>query len=176
MERLTGGYRPYLLLSLLCLILYLPGLAAVPPLDRDESRFVQATRQMLETGDFIRIQFQHDMRAKKPVGAYWLQATSVSLFSDKDSREVWPYRLPSALSAWAAVLMTYAFGRHLLGRQPALLGRSLGLLYGLMQQQSALMAYVDVFRWTALLALFCAAAAWLFQKPKKHPPLPPGVH
>ena len=125
MERLTGGYRPYLLLSLLCLILYLPGLAAVPPLDRDESRFVQATRQMLETGDFIRIQFQHDMRAKKPVGAYWLQATSVSLFSDKDSREVWPYRLPSALSAWAAVLMTFAFGRYFFGRQPALLGAAL---------------------------------------------------
>jgi len=124
-ERLTGGYRPYFLLSLLCLILYWPGLAAVPPLDRDESRFVQATRQMLETGDFVRIQFQHDMRAKKPVGAYWLQAASVSLFSDPASRDVWPYRLPSALSAWAAVLMTFAFGRHLLGRQPALLGAAL---------------------------------------------------
>ncbi|TAN59489.1 MAG: glycosyltransferase family 39 protein [Magnetospirillum sp.] len=125
MERLTGGYRPYLLLSLLCLFLYLPGLASVPPLDRDESRFVQATRQMLETGDFIRIQFQQEMRAKKPVGAYWLQAASVSLLSDKASREVWPYRLPSALSAWAAVLMTFAFGRYFFGRQPALLGAAL---------------------------------------------------
>ena len=125
MERLTGGVRPYLLLSLLCLFLYLPGLASVPPLDRDESRFAQATRQMLETGDFIRIQFQKEMRAKKPVGAYWLQAASVSLFSDKASREIWPYRLPSALSAWAAVLMTFAFGRHLFGRGPALLGSAL---------------------------------------------------
>jgi hypothetical protein len=35
---------------------------------------------------------------------------------------------------------------------------SFGLLYGLMEQQSALMAYVDVFRWTALLAFFCAGA------------------
>jgi DHA2 family multidrug resistance protein len=33
------------------------------------------------------------------------------------------------------------------------------------EQQSALMAYVDVFRWTAVLAFFCAAAAWLFKKP-----------
>jgi DHA2 family multidrug resistance protein len=53
---------------------------------------------------------------------------------------------------------------------------SMGLIYGLMEQQSALMAYVDVFRWTALLAFFCAAAAWLFKKPEKHPPLPPDVH
>jgi len=51
-----------------------------------------------------------------------------------------------------------------------------GLMYGLMEQQSALMAYVDVFRWTALLAFFCAAAAWLFKKPTKHAVLPPGVH
>ncbi len=121
MDRLTGGLRPYLLLSLLCLILYLPGLAAVPPLDRDESRFIQATRQMLETGDYIRIQFQDDMRAKKPVGAYWLQAASVRLLSHPLSQAIWPYRLPAALSAWAAVLMTFAFGQSLLGRRPALL-------------------------------------------------------
>jgi DHA2 family multidrug resistance protein len=53
---------------------------------------------------------------------------------------------------------------------------SMGLVYGLMEQQSALMAYVDVFRWTALLAFFCAAAAWLFKKPAKHGAPPPGVH
>jgi len=53
---------------------------------------------------------------------------------------------------------------------------SMGLVYGLMQQQSALMAYTDVFRWTALLAFGCAAASWLFKKPVKHAELPPGVH
>jgi DHA2 family multidrug resistance protein len=51
-----------------------------------------------------------------------------------------------------------------------------GLIYGMMEQQAALMAYVDVFRWTALLAFFCAAAAWLFKKPDKHAKSPPGVH
>ena len=53
---------------------------------------------------------------------------------------------------------------------------SMGLVYGLMEQQSALLAYIDVFRWTAVLAVICAAAAWLFKKPEKHPPLPPGMH
>jgi MFS transporter, DHA2 family, multidrug resistance protein len=53
---------------------------------------------------------------------------------------------------------------------------SFGLLYGMMQQQSALKAYVDIFRWTALLAFFCAAAVWLFKKPVKHTAPPPGVH
>jgi len=53
---------------------------------------------------------------------------------------------------------------------------SFGLIYGLMQQQSALMAYVDVFRWTAVLAFFCACAVWLFKKPAKNVAPPPGVH
>ncbi len=152
MERLTGGIRPYLLLSLLSLFLYLPGLVALPPMDRDESRFIQATRQMLETGDFIRIQFQQEMRAKKPVGAYWLQAASVSLFSDKASREVWPYRLPSALSAWAAVIMTFAFGQYLFGRQVALLGAAL-LASSLMLVSEAHQAKTDA------IMLACTVAA-----------------
>jgi DHA2 family multidrug resistance protein len=53
---------------------------------------------------------------------------------------------------------------------------AMGLVYALMEQQSALMAYVDIFRWTALLAFFCAAATWMFKKPIKHGPLPPGAH
>ncbi|KAA6461306.1 DHA2 family efflux MFS transporter permease subunit [Acidobacteria bacterium AB60] len=44
-------------------------------------------------------------------------------------------------------------------------GGAMGLMYGRLLQQSALRAYVDVFRWTALLAFFCAAAVWLFKKP-----------
>ncbi len=64
---------------------------------------------------------------------------------------------------------------HQLGRAQGRPG-SMGLLYGMMQQQSALMAYVDVFRWTAVLAFFCAAAVWLFKKPIKHAAPPPGAH
>ena len=68
-----------------------------------------------------------------------------------------------------------AYLGHQLGPAQARPG-SFGLLYGLMEQQSALMAYVDVFRWTALLAFICAAAAWLFKKTASHAAPPPGVH
>jgi DHA2 family multidrug resistance protein len=53
---------------------------------------------------------------------------------------------------------------------------SYGLLYGMLQQQSALLSYIDVFRWTALLAFFCAACVWLFKKPPKNVAPPPGAH
>lgn len=120
-ESLGRGFRPYVLLTVLCAVLFGSGLAGMPPLDRDESRFMQATRQMLETGDFVRIRFQDEMRAKKPAGAYWLQAAAVRALSHPLSTQVWPYRLPGALACWAAVLMTFAFGRGIMGTRPALL-------------------------------------------------------
>src|SRR5439155_4652638 len=107
------GVRPYALLVGLCLFLYLPGISAIPPLDRDEARFAQATRQMLETGDFLRIRFQDEARNKKPAGIYWLQALSVSAFSSAEATAIWPYRLPSLLGGMAAVLLTFALGAAL---------------------------------------------------------------
>src|SRR5712672_1243074 len=114
-----SGARAYALLCLLCLILYAPGLAAIPPLDRDEARFAQATRQMLETGDFVRIRFQDEARNKKPIGIHWLQAAAVAAFSSPESTAIWPYRLPSALAATAAVLLTFGFGARLFGSKLA---------------------------------------------------------
>src|SRR5437588_4355675 len=104
------GPRPYLLLALLCLLLYAPGIASIPALDRDEARFAQATRQMLETGDLLRIRFQDEARNRKPAGIYWLQAGSVAVLSTPASTAIWPYRLPSLIGAGAAVLLTLGFG------------------------------------------------------------------
>jgi len=73
---------------------------------------------------------------------------------------------------------TAAMGHYLahhVGQAQARPG-SFGMLYGLMEQQSALMSYVDVFRWTALLAFFCAIASWLFKKPVKSAKAPAGMH
>ena len=42
------------------LIFILPGFYSLPPLDRDEARFAQASRQMLESGDYISIKFQEN--------------------------------------------------------------------------------------------------------------------
>jgi 4-amino-4-deoxy-L-arabinose transferase-like glycosyltransferase len=94
----------------LCLLLYLPGISTIPALDRDEARFAQATRQMLETGDFLRIRFQDEARNKKPAGIYWLQAASVALFSNAEATAIWPYRIPSLLGGTAAAVLTFAVG------------------------------------------------------------------
>ena len=80
-------------------LLVLVGHQNLAPIDRDEARFSQASRQMIQTGDFITIKFQDEYRAKKPAGIYWLQSTSASLFG-KD--EIANYRLPSLAGYLAA--------------------------------------------------------------------------
>src|SRR5262245_53368229 len=69
--------RATLFLVLFSLVVFLPGFFTIPPIDRDEARFAQATKQMVETGDFVDIRFQDDVRYKKPVGIYWMQAAAV---------------------------------------------------------------------------------------------------
>ncbi len=123
LHRLSRGWTPYALLILVSLALYLPGIAVVPPIDRDESRFAQASHQMLESGDYVRIKFQEESRAKKPVGIYWMQAASARLLDAEHS--IWAYRLPSLLGALAAVLLTFRFGQALVGRPAALIGAAL---------------------------------------------------
>jgi 4-amino-4-deoxy-L-arabinose transferase-like glycosyltransferase len=125
LARAIEGWRAYALLTLLSLALYLPGQAALPPTDRDEARFVQASRQMLESNDFLRIRFQDEPRNKKPAGIYWLQAASVDLLSTPASTAMWPYRLPSLLGALAAVLLTFGFGQGWIGREAAFVGAAL---------------------------------------------------
>ncbi|MCW5774353.1 MAG: glycosyltransferase family 39 protein [Rhodospirillaceae bacterium] len=119
------GYRPWIVLILLCAALYLPGLAALPATDRDESRFMQASRQMIETGDLVRIRFMDEARNKKPAGIHWLQSASVGVLSSTASGERWPYRLPSALGALAAVLLLFATGARLFDRRTGFLAAAL---------------------------------------------------
>ena len=117
----TPDWRAALGAVLFALLAGASGLFAAPPLDRDESRFVQATTQMLETGDYVRIRYQETERNKKPVGIHWLQAGSVAAFSDVETRAVWAYRLPSLVGAGLAGLGTYLAGCALFGRRAGLI-------------------------------------------------------
>jgi 4-amino-4-deoxy-L-arabinose transferase-like glycosyltransferase len=102
--------RPFAVLALLGLLLWLPGIVSLPALDRDESRFAQSSRQMVESGDPVDIRLGHVPRYKKPVGIYWLQAVSTDVAGQivyqGDDRHIWTYRLPSLLGAIAAGWLT----------------------------------------------------------------------
>jgi hypothetical protein len=121
----TSHRRACALLALACLALFLPGFFSLQPMDRDEPRFAQATKQMLETGDYVSIRFQDEARNKKPVGIYWMQSLAVTgaqaLGVDEPRARIWIYRLPSLAGAVAAVLLTYWAALAFMGRMGALL-------------------------------------------------------
>ncbi|MEO0511759.1 MAG: glycosyltransferase family 39 protein [Planctomycetota bacterium] len=119
----------------------MPGITSIPPLDRDESRFAQASRQMLESvalseaeraavpldlysGGLVVPKVIEKPRLNKPPLIYWLQAGSAWVFSlGEPLRDaVWMYRVPSVLSAWASVLLTWRIGLVLFDGRAALLG------------------------------------------------------
>ena len=77
-----------------CLIPFFMGLESIPPLDRDESRFVQSTYQMIETNDYINIKFLDEIRAKKPIGIYWAQSIFANIFGED---KISSYRYVSTL-------------------------------------------------------------------------------
>jgi len=101
------------LLFFVALALLAPGIASLPLTDRDEALYVQATHQMLETGDWIDIRFQDEPRYKKPVGIYWMQAAAAELSGYGKDAPLWVYRLPSLLGAVLVVLFTYGIGATL---------------------------------------------------------------
>ena len=100
-----------------------------------------------------------------------LRSSAAQIFTRPTSPAIFPH----PQRRWqqkSAIIATYL--GHRIGPAAARPG-SFGQLYGLMQQQAALLSYVDVFRLRTAVPLssFCAAATWLFKKPDKHAAPPP---
>ncbi len=144
--------HPRLFLVACCLALWLPGFFTLPPGDRDESRFAQATKQMNETGDYVEIFNGAVPRNKKPIGIYWLQAPFAALAGPDLANPIWPYRIPSLLGGLLAVLATYQAGLWLCLR-PGRAWLAAGMLAGCV----ALAAETHIAKTDAALL---AATAW----------------
>jgi 4-amino-4-deoxy-L-arabinose transferase-like glycosyltransferase len=130
LDRFIAGWRGPLLAALVALFAGLPVLMLLPPLDRDESRYAQATSQMLESGDYIDIRFQDDPRWKKPVGIYWMQAAAVAVTSSVENRDIQPYRIPSILGAMLAAAACAWAGAAMFGQRAGFLaGAMLGATF-----------------------------------------------
>ncbi len=121
LDRYIAGWRGPALAALIALFAGLPVLMLLPPLDRDESRYAQATSQMLESGDYVDIRYQDEPRWKKPVGIYWMQAVAVALTSKVENRDIAPYRIPSLLGAILAAAACAWAGAAMFGNRAGFL-------------------------------------------------------
>jgi 4-amino-4-deoxy-L-arabinose transferase-like glycosyltransferase len=101
----------YPLLFFGCLIFHVVGTWTLPLIDRDEPRFAEATREMIERGDYVVPYFNNRLRLDKPPLAYWAQVASYRLFGEND----FSARFPSAIAAALTVLVIFAWGRRVDG-------------------------------------------------------------
>jgi 4-amino-4-deoxy-L-arabinose transferase-like glycosyltransferase len=102
------------------LLAWLPGLFTLPPIDRDESRFAEASRAMIADQHFVVPYVGDEPRLNKPPLIYWLQITGVQAtggpgagLAEAGNNRIWAYRLPSVVGALLAVLLTWRLGRQL---------------------------------------------------------------
>lgn len=155
MTRLT--LRHYILVALSVFILFLPGRASLPPLDRDEPRYMEATAQMLHSGNYVDVRFLDQPRYLQPAGIYWLEATAVRLTGMQDAHTVWPYRIPSLLAVTASAVLTAWIGAALFGPMCGLLGAAL-LAVSVLMTAEGRMATIDT---TLLLFVLLAQCGLL---------------
>jgi 4-amino-4-deoxy-L-arabinose transferase-like glycosyltransferase len=148
-----------LLVFLAVLALSMPQAALLPLLDRDEPRFAEASREMLQSGDYVVPMFNHAPRYAKPPLIYWCQTISFRLLG----QNAFAARLPSLIATAATALLLVTWGMR---GGSAQRGGGAGILYAFCLQtiQQGRVATAD-----ALLIFFMTLTAftgWKIIRPK----------
>ncbi|WP_200762318.1 ArnT family glycosyltransferase [Nitrosophilus alvini] len=87
---------------------FFASLSMAPLFDLDEGAFSEATREMLQSGNYLTTYLNGELRFDKPILIYWLQALSVKIFGMSE----FSFRFPSALAATFWSLGIYWFARR----------------------------------------------------------------
>ncbi len=102
----NAGVRNYALLFVSCVFFHVAGTWSLPLIDRDEPRFAEASREMIERSDYVVPYFNNHFRFDKPPLTYWAQIASYKIFGQND----FAARLPSAIAAALTALSIFAWG------------------------------------------------------------------
>jgi len=116
----TAG-REAAVAGMLALVLFVAGTGSTPILGRDEARFSQAAREMLDRGDAVVPTFAGEGRYHKPILIYWCTMASYGVFGVSERAA----RLPSNLAGALVVIVLAAAARRLFGAGSGLLAGSL---------------------------------------------------
>jgi 4-amino-4-deoxy-L-arabinose transferase-like glycosyltransferase len=108
-----SAIRNYPLLFAGCVLFHIVGTWSLPLIDRDEPRFAEASREMIERADYIVPYFNNQLRLDKPPLAYWAQVASYRIFGEND----FAARFPSVLAAALIALSIFAWGSRLGGEK-----------------------------------------------------------
>ncbi len=143
--------KPQRTILFLGLVLLLAGNAILPLTDRDEARFAEASREMIQRGDYVVPWFNGGWRFDKPILIYWCQIASYKVLGVNE----FAARLPSALFCIGTALLLARWAKKRSNNQTALIAGTMFL--------TALHVAVVIGRVaTADMAMifFCTLAAW----------------
>jgi 4-amino-4-deoxy-L-arabinose transferase-like glycosyltransferase len=112
---LSSGLKSinYALLFFGCVLFHVAGTWSLPLIDRDEPRFAEASREMIERGNYIVPYFNDQLRLDKPPLTYWAQVSSYRIFGEND----FAARFPSASAAAMTALVILGWGRRIGGEK-----------------------------------------------------------
>jgi 4-amino-4-deoxy-L-arabinose transferase-like glycosyltransferase len=145
----------------LALLIVLPALLIYPGLnfrllEPDEGRYAEIGREMLVGGDWVVPHLQGEPYLDKPPLLYWLVVLSYRLFGVHD----WAARLAPALAVHGTILLTYLFGRRLLGERAALRGALLLSLTPALVGMGRLLTLDALLTLWVTLGLFAGRRGW----------------
>ncbi len=103
-----------LLLALLGLVLYLPGIGSRDVWNPDEPRYAVVAREMVERGDWLVPHVNGRLYSEKPPLHFWAIAASSYLTGGVTAVAA---RLPAALAATATLFLLFGIGRRLFDRE-----------------------------------------------------------
>src|ERR1700746_3686791 len=106
MSRINSAPAKYAILFIGCLLFHILGTWSLPLIDRDEPRFAEASREMIQRGDYVVPYFNNQLRLDKPPLTYWAQTASYRIFGEND----FAARFPSAVAAALVSLSFLAWG------------------------------------------------------------------
>ncbi len=144
-------------------LLFSLGNQTLPLIDRDEPRFAEASREMLQTGDWIVPHFNAAPRYDKPPLVYWMQLGCYRVFGSTGGAGAFAARLPAVLCTAMSCVLLAMWGARLGGEK---IGMRAAIIYGLCVQ-------VFVHGRAAVadppMVLFTIAAAWAGWEWLQHP-------
>jgi 4-amino-4-deoxy-L-arabinose transferase-like glycosyltransferase len=111
MSRINSTTTKYAILFFSCVLFHVAGTWTLPLIDRDEPRFAEASREMIERGNYIVPYFNNQLRLDKPPFTYWAQVSSYHIFGEND----FAARFPSAIAATLTALVIFVWGRRIGG-------------------------------------------------------------
>lgn len=97
----TAPAKPWRMPAVVFMLLLLTGFlgaAQTGLFDRDEPRYAQATREMLNSGNWVVPTFNGEARLHKPILIYWLMSASFAVFGDSAIAARFPSIVASALA------------------------------------------------------------------------------